>query len=329
MQFGLMVPTYAWDDLDYATADKIKTFAQRAEALGFDGLWVCEHLLTAPGLYGASWLSPYLCLAHMAAVTSRVTLGTNILIPALRNPVMLAKEIATLDMLSGGRYILGLGVGWDAHEFEVCGVKLSERGRRTDEIITILRRLLADARVSHKGTFYQFEDVTIDPRPPRFPPLWVAGGSKIQTSLSPDPPEMAPTVLRRIAQSDGWTARAAGDQEMVKQDWRKIVAHCETVGRDPATLTFSHLNFLHLVPTDQRDTALAQQRPRFERTMGQHRDWAHLQRSYFTGTTADIVERIADLANAGLQHLVLCPLDYDLEQLDMYAQEIIPHFRDI
>ncbi len=241
---------------------------------------------------------------------------------------MLAKEIATMDMLSGGRYILGLGVGWDAHEFEVCGTKLSERGRRTDEIITILRRLLAEARVSHQGTYYQFEDVTIDPRPPRFPPLWVAGGSKIQTSLSPDPADIASSVLRRIAQADGWTARAAGDQEMVKQDWLKIVAHCETMGRDPNTLTFSHLNFLHLVPTDQRDMALAEQRPRFERTMGQHRDWPHLQRSYFTGTTADIVDRIADLAEAGLQHLVLCPLDYDLEQLDLYAQEIIPHFRD-
>ncbi len=327
MQFGLMVPTYSWEDLNYDTAVQIKTFAQRAEAVGFDALWVCEHVVTAPGLYGGSWLSPLLCLAHMAAVTSRVTLGTNILIPSLRHPVMLAKEIATMDALSSGRYILGLGVGWDKHEFESCGVKLSERGGRTDETIAILRRLLSEALVSHDGRYYHFEDVTIDPRPPQMPKLWVAGGSKIKTALSPDPERIAPGVLRRIAQADGWTARAAGEQHMVKDDWQQITAYCESIGRDPGTLTFSHLNFVHLVPTDSREEAHRVQRPRFERTMGTHRTWEHLQRSYFTGTTDDIVSRIKDLEASGLQDVVLCPLDYDLEQIEMYASEIMPHFQ--
>ena len=327
MQFGLMVPTFSWENLDYSTAARIKEFACRAEALGFDALWVAEHVLTAPGLYGSAWLSPLLCLSHMAAVTSRITLGTNILIPAIRNPVMLAKEIATMDVLAGGRYILGLGVGWDAHEFEVCGVQLAERGGRTDESITILRRLLTEARVSHHGRYYHFDDVTIDPRPPQFPKLWIAGGSKIKTSMSPDPERIAPAVLQRIGQADGWTARAAGDQQMVKDDWQQITAHCASIGRDPATLTFSHLNFLHLVATDSPAHALQVQRPYFERVMGRHRSWEHLQRSYFTGTTTDIVARIKVLEESGLQHMVLCPLDYDLEQLDMYASDIMSHFR--
>jgi probable F420-dependent oxidoreductase len=295
--------------------------------VGFDALWVCEHLLTAPGLYGASWLSPLLCLAHMAAVTSRIRLGTNILIPAMRNPVMLAKEIATIDALAGGRYILGLGLGWDAHEFEVCGTKLSERGGRTDETIIILRHLLTESRVSYHGRYYQFEDVTIDPRPPRFPPLWMAGGSKIKTSLSPDAAQIAPAVLRRISQANGWIARAAGDQQMVKADWQQITAYCASIGRDPATLTFAHLNFLHLVPSASHNRALQVQQPYFERVMGAHRSWELLQRSYFTGTSAEIVARIQELAAAGLQHMVLCPLDYDLEQLDLYASEILPYFR--
>ena len=240
---------------------------------------------------------------------------------------MLAKELATIDVLSGGRYILGIGVGWDAHEFEVCGAHLSERGGRTDEAISVLRRLLTEPRVSHQGRYYQFEDVTIDPRPPHFPKLWVAGGSKIKTGLSPDPEHIAPSVLRRISQADGWTARAAGNQQMVKDDWRQITTYCDSVGRDPATLIFSHLNFLHLTPTDQPAKALQEQRPRFERAMGQHRSWEHLQESYFTGTTPDIVARLKELEQAGLQHMVLCPLDYDLEQLEMCASEIVPHFR--
>jgi probable F420-dependent oxidoreductase len=233
LQFGLTVPTFSWDHLDYATAAKIKEFARHAEALGFDALWVCEHLLTAPGLYGASWLSPLLCLAHMAAVTSRIKLGTNILIPAMRNPVMLAKEIATLDALAGGRYILGLGLGWDEHEFEVCGIKLSERGGRTDETIIILRHLLTEPRVSYHGRYYQFEDVTIDPRPPRFPPLWMAGGSKIKTSLSPDAERIAPAVLRRISQADGWIARAPATSRWSKMTGSRLPYTARQLGGTP------------------------------------------------------------------------------------------------
>jgi probable F420-dependent oxidoreductase len=327
MRFGLMVPTFSFEDLDHAAAARIKDFAIRAEALGFDALWTAEHLLTAPGLYGVAWLSPLLCLAHMAAVTREIRIGTNILILCLRNPVMTAKEIATLDVLSGGRTILGVGVGWDRHEFEVAGVPFSERGGRTDEALALLRRLLTERRVTHRGRYYQVEDVTIDPRPRRPPPVWIAGGSKVKTALSPDPPGIAPSVLRRIAAADGWTARAAGTQESVKEDWRKIVEHCRASGRDPATLTFSHLNFLHLVPTRDREEALRIQRPYFERVMGTHRTWAQLQESYLAGTTADIVARIADLERAGLQHMVLCPLAYDLEQLERLASEIVVPFR--
>jgi probable F420-dependent oxidoreductase len=323
MRFGLMVPTYSFDDLDPAAAGRIKEFAARAEALGFEALWVAEHLLTAPGLYGTAWLSPLLCLAHMAAVTREIRLGTNILILSLRNPVMTAKEIATLDALSGGRTILGVGVGWDRHEFEVAGVPFAERGGRTDEAIALVRRLLTEARVTHHGRYYHVDDVTIDPRPRRPLPVWIAGGSKVVTALSPDPPGIAPSVLRRIAAADGWTARAAGTPESVKEDWAKIAAHCRSIGRDPATLTFSHLNFLHLAPTRDRAEALAVQRPLFERVMGAHRSWQELQQSYFTGTTADILARIADLERAGLQHLVLCPLTYDLEQLERLAEEIV------
>lgn len=323
MRFGLMVPTYSFDDLDHATAGRIKDFAVRAEALGFEDLWVAEHLLTAPGLYGTAWLSPLLCLAHMAAVTREIKIGTNILILSLRNPAMTAKEIATLDALSGGRAILGVGVGWDRAEFDVAGVPFSERGGRTDEAIALVRRLLTETRVTHHGRYYHVDDVTIDPRPRRHLPIWIAGGSKVKTALSPDPPGIAPSVLARIAAADGWTARAAGTPESVKEDWTKIVAHCREIGRDPATLSFSHLNFLHLVPTNDRAEALRVQRPLFERVMGTHRSWDALQQSYFAGTADDIVARIRDLERIGLQHLVLCPLTYDLDQLDRLANEIV------
>src|SRR5437870_4080818 len=238
----------------------------------------------------------------------------------------LAREIQTLWFLSGGRFVLGIGPGWDQHEFETLGMKLSERGRRTDEIIAALRRLLTERDVTFEGRYYRFQHVTIEPLLPRVPELWVGGGSKIQTSLSPDKPYVVPAVLNRIAGADGWLARAAGSQQMVKDDVRAIREHCAKIGRDPNSLRYGHLNFLHLVDTSDREKALSLQRPIFERVMGTHRTFENLQQSYFLGTTREIVERIRDLEAAGVQDMVLATCDYDLEQLERFATDIVRRF---
>ena len=323
MRFGVYLPTFAWRDLRSDQAARVKTFARKAEELGFDALWVAEHFLEAPGLYGTVWMSPLLCLAHAASVTSRIRLATGLLIAPYYHPVPLAREIQTLWSLSDGRFVLGIGPGWDQHEFETLGMKLSERGRRTDEIIAALRRLLTERDVSFEGRYYRFSRVTIEPRLPRFPELWVGGGSKIQTSLSPDKPYIVPTVLDRIAGADGWLARAAGSQQMVKDDVRAIRAHLGKIGRDPNSLRYGHLNFVHLVDTNDRERALALQRPIFERVMGTHRSFENLQQSYVLGTTREIVARIRDLEAAGVQDMVLATCDYDLEQLERFASEIV------
>ena len=323
MRFGVYLPTFAWRDLRSDQASRVKTFARKAEELGFDALWVAEHFLEAPGLYGTVWMSPLLCLAHAASVTSRIRLATGLLIAPYYHPVPLAREIQTLWSLSDGRFVLGIGPGWDQHEFETLGMKLSERGRRTDEIIAALRRLLTERDVSFEGRYYRFSHVTIEPRLPRFPELWVGGGSKIETSLSPDKPYIVPTVLDRIAGADGWLARAAGSQQMVKDDVQAIRAHLGKIGRDPNSLRYGHLNFVHLVDTNDRERALALQRPIFERVMGTHRSFENLQQSYFLGTTREIVARIRDLESAGVQDMVLATCDYDLEQLERFASEIV------
>jgi probable F420-dependent oxidoreductase len=323
MRFGVYLPTFAWRDLRSDQAARVKTFARKAEELGFDALWVAEHFLEAPGLYGTVWMSPLLCLAHAASVTSRIRLATGLLIAPYYHPVPLAREIQTLWSLSDGRFVLGIGPGWDQHEFETLGMKLSERGRRTDEIIAALRRLLTERDVSFEGRYYRFSRVTIEPRLPRFPELWVGGGSKIQTSLSPDKPYIVPTVLDRIAGADGWLARAAGSQQMVKDDVQAIRAHLGKIGRDPNSLRYGHLNFVHLVDTNDRERALALQRPIFERVMGTHRSFENLQQSYFLGTTREIVARIRDLEAAGVQDMILATCDYDLEQLERLASEIV------
>jgi alkanesulfonate monooxygenase SsuD/methylene tetrahydromethanopterin reductase-like flavin-dependent oxidoreductase (luciferase family) len=204
-------------------------------------------------------------------------------------------------------------------------MRLAERGRRTDEIIAALRRLLTERDVSVQGRYYRFEHVSIDPLP-GFPELWVGGGSKIATALSPDKSYIAPSVLARIAGAHGWLARAAGSQQMVKDDVQTIRAYLAAQGRDPASLRYGHLNFAHLVDTDDREKALRLQRPHVERVMGTHRSFENLQESYFLGTTREIVERIGDLERAGIQDLVLATCDDDLEQLERFASEIVARF---
>jgi len=327
MKFGLCLPTFSFPDLDFATAGRIRDFAARAEELGYDALWVPEHLLTARGLYGTAWLSPLEALSFAAGATSRITLATGILIPPIRNPIFLAKEIASLVFLSGGRFELGIGVGWDAAEFQVAGVPLPERGARTDEILDLWAKLWTGKEVSHKGRYYEFRPVTIDPPLPRPPRLWMAGGAKIKTSLSPDPAVIAPSVLERICRrADGWLARAAGTNAMILDDWKQIVQRLEQIGRPRTSLTFGHLNFTHVVATDREDVAHREQRPRLERVMGTHRTWEHMTQCYLMGTPAQIRARIQELAAAGLEYIVLSPLDYDLAQLDLWQAEIVRHF---
>ncbi|HVC55888.1 MAG TPA: TIGR03619 family F420-dependent LLM class oxidoreductase [Stellaceae bacterium] len=328
MRFGLTLPSYSFADLDYAKAARLRDFAREAEARGYESVWAVEHLLTARGLYGTAWLSPIETLCFAAGVTRSIALATGILIPALRNPVFVAKEIASLQFLSGGRFELGIGVGWDAHEYEVAGVPLRERGRRTDEILEILEKLWTGEPVTHHGRYYHFDDVVIDPPLPKKPFLWVAGGSKVKTDLSPDPEMIAPSVLDRICRrGDGWLARAAGSTDSVIADWALIRRRLGELGRAPGSVIFGHVNFAHIVPTDDDAVALRAQRPLIERIMGSHRSFEHLQTSYFLGSPRRMRARIAELRDAGLEYLVLAPLDYDLEQLDLWEEEIIRHFR--
>ena len=328
MRFGAALPSYSFPELDYAKTARMRDFAQRAEALGFESLWVIEHLLTARGLYGTAWLSPLETAAFAAGCTTRIKIATGILIAALRNPVFLAKEIASLQFLSGGRFELGVGVGWDAQEFQVAGVPLQERGRRTDEMLGIFEELWQGRPVTHHGRYYQFDDVQIDPPLPQKPFLWVAGGSKIKTKMSPDPETMAPSVLERICRrADGWLARAAGSTDSVIADWALIRRRLGELGRAPDSVTFGHVNFAHIVPTDSDATALAVQRPLIERIMGTHRPFEHLQTCYFLGSPRRIREQIAELRDAGLEFLMLSAFDYDVDQLDLWQEEIIRHFR--
>jgi probable F420-dependent oxidoreductase len=323
VKVGIRVPSYAWPDLAYGDAVALRDYGRRAEELGFDSLWVVEHLLVAPPIYRVSWLDPLAVLAFLAACTGRVLLGSGILVVPLRHPVLLAKEVASLAMLSAGRLVLGVGPGWYRPEFEAVGVDPGERGARTDEALEALRLLLTRPRASFQGRFYSFSDVTVEPRPQQPPPVWVAGGSA--TDPASGQPRLPAPVLRRIVRHDGWLAGSSGrPEEGIKRDWIELQRAARAAGRDPASLTFAHTQFLHLADGPSRDDLLREQERAFARVMGTERSREDLAADYLFGTADEMVERLLELKALGLQHLVLTPLTSDLRQLDLIADRILP-----
>ena len=284
MKFGVWIPSYCYPDLSYQRAQtEVGDFARKANDLGID-LWVIDHLLHAPGLYGMPWLEPMTTLTWAAALAPDVSYGTGILVLPLRNPVILAKEIATLDYLTG------------------------------DD-------------VTFDGKYYQFENVTIQPRPPKMPEVWVAGGSRIPDPEFHDLPVLSPAVLNRILDADAWISRCSGNQEWIKRDWGQIREGLAARGRPVESLKFAHTNFTYIVDTANREKAHEIQQPFFEQVMGSHRTFQHLQECYLLGTPDDIVERLKDLESAGCEYVVLGPTSDQLDQLDLINDRIISAFR--
>ena len=328
LRFGAWIPTYAWSagSGDADNVKRIRAAIEKCENHGID-VWVIDHLLSAPGLYANAWLEPLNALAFAAALTRTVKIATGILVLPVRHPVLLAKEISTLCQLSEGRYLFGVGPGWYAREYEVTGSRIQERGRRTDEIIEAVTLLLTKPNASYHGKYYRFDDVTIEPRPPTMPPIWVSGGSRVPDPAEHDVPAIAPTVMDRIVKAGNWLSRCSGKQEWVKRDWRQLKQHAKDKGYDPAKLTFGHCNFVHLVDTADDDKAVAESKAPFLRVMGTHRSYDHLQECYMIGSIDRINRRIEDLLLAGLEYLVLGPVTDDPQQIDLMAEYIAKQFR--
>ncbi|MBO0807620.1 MAG: TIGR03619 family F420-dependent LLM class oxidoreductase, partial [Actinobacteria bacterium] len=295
-----------------------------AEELGFDSVWATDHLLHGSRFYAVPWLDPIVSLSYVAAATSRLRLGTSVLVLPTRHPVVLAKEIATLQALANERYILGAGTGWDDREFEAVGQRRAERGGRTDESIALIRRLLAGEAVTYEGKYYQLRDVEVGPAMRSPLRLWSAGGRQLPHAASPERPVMAPAVRRRIAASDGWIARPTSLPAQIAEDLAEIRPALEAAGRDPAAFTFAHENFLHLVPTEDRAKALAEQRRAYAEIMGQHGPFEYFEQVYLTGTPSEIVAKLRERLATGIEYLILHTLQPSAAQLDLWAEHLLP-----
>ena len=318
MKVGVWLPMQAWDELDYDMVSRIGETAVKAEELGFDGLWTYDHLVKGSGMYSVGWLEPLTILSYVAALTSRIDLGTSVLVAPVREPLLLAKQVATLENLSRGRLILGVGAGWNPLEFAAVGQKIGERGRRTDESLELMRKLFTGESVSFSGEFTTLEEVTLDPRTMSYVPFWYGGGSK------PPAQPMSESVLARIARCDGWMSRGAAPLEMIAGDWSRIKERLAEQGRSRADFTFAHCNYCHLVDTPDRETAVAEQMRYYRRILGADATVEEVEETHFLGTVDEIRERIIALRDAECDYLILGPLDYLPEQLDLWKRLLLP-----
>ena len=232
MRLGIHLPHIG----QKASAEAIRCAAIQAEELGFADVWVSEHIIVPRDrMYppSAIFWDPVLTLTWAAACTSRVGLGTSVLVLPLRHPLPLAKELATLQNLSGGRLILGAGVGWLEDEFDALGVPFRERGRRMDEGIALMRAAWTDDPVSFAGKTIPaaIDDMRILPKPEQPIPIWIGGTSEpaLQRALKLDgwhgsrcTPEQAAPIVNRlraarpepdfaISLRSGWNGRDEGE----------------------------------------------------------------------------------------------------------------------
>ncbi len=289
----------------------IASFAREVEGLGFDGFWCGEHLL----LRGPT-VDALTAMAVAAGATSKITIGSSILLLPLHHPTMVAKAVTTLDYASQGRVVLGTGIGGQfPKEFEAVGVPMAERGRKTDEALEIIKRLWTEETVTYAGRFYSLDGVSLEPKPLQrpHPPIWLAGRRE--------------AAMRRAAKyGDGWMPYLY-TPEAYKQSLQRIQTLAQGYGRgsqqiQPALLVYVAIS----------DTAEEAQRGAdvyHGAQMGVNLE-GFSERYDLLGPSRECIRRLEEYVDAGVRHFIFnwacAPKDIP-RNLETVATEVIPHFR--
>jgi F420-dependent oxidoreductase-like protein len=283
--FGLQLPNFSLGVADDALFDRVVEMAVAGEESGFRSLWVMDHLYQLPALGGENepMLEAYTLLGALAARTQRAQLGTLVTGVTYRNPAILAKQVTTLDVISKGRAILGIGAAWHDIEHVAFGVDFPSAGERLDrleEALQICTGMLREDPSSFRGTHYRVENVRNLPRPLRTGgiPIMVGGGGEKRT-------------LRLVAQYAD-ACNVSGDLDTVRHKLSVLRRHCEDVGRDPAQITNTRLSSLFLVDTPEQS---AETRDMLVGMAGEE-----FVGGCTIGTDDEVVEQVAAALDAGI-----------------------------
>lgn len=313
MDFGFSIPTRG----PLASKDSIRKIAKRGEELGYRYLCVSDHIVIPRTIspkypYSQSGVPPFsgecleqlTLLTWLAAVTNEVRLLASVMVVPHRSPVHTAKILATIDVLSGGRLVVGCGAGWMEEEFEAIGTPpFAERGRVTDEYIRVFRELWTSDDPTFDGEYASFSDIIFEPKPVQkpFPPIWIGG-------------ESGPALRRTAQMGDCWYPIGSNPRfplntvERFADGVKRLARHAEEAGRDPATIDLAYLaNW----PDDVAPI-----------------DIAEGERFIFTGSAQDLAEDIASLGELGVNHILFNfqreTLEETMAAMEHFAEEIRP-----
>ncbi|MBV9279168.1 MAG: LLM class flavin-dependent oxidoreductase [Chloroflexi bacterium] len=270
--------------------DDLREMAQLAEQLGFDSIWLADHLIhRPPGGEERGFWEAFTFLGALAAVTSRIALGPLVACSSFRNPALLAKMAGSIDEISRGRFILGLGAGWEAWEYRAFGYPFDHRVARFEEALQIIVPLLREGRVDFAGRYHEARDAVLRPRGPRpaGPPIWIGGGR--------------PRMLELTARyADAWNCSAKeGRADLIAARYQDMVRACERVGRDPATLELTAQVEACVLDPGQR-------RSRDDPAM--------------TGTAEEVAEMLHACREVGVGHLAVLVLPNDVRGFERFGR---------
>ena len=301
MEWGVHLPQLG----QQAGREVLMKFAQRLDELGVHSGWVSDHVCwpadiepnypytddgSFPAANDMAWLEPISTLMFVAGCTENLKLGTTVLILPYRLPVITAKQLATLDVLSGGRLILGVGVGWMKEEAEVLGMPFDHRGARSNEQLDIFSALFTDEQPGYQGDYYQIPPVKFEPKPIQSPvPVWVGGATD--------------AAFRRVAKYGQGFHAAFQPLDVIKAEIEQIYRCCEAINRDPSELTLSTRVYLDPGELMENEKSIA-------------------------GSTEQMQDRIAEMADIGLTHVVLDPVapggvDGRLTAVEAFMKDVI------
>lgn len=301
---GIELPQVFFDGP--ADMEHIRKFAMRAETLGYDSLWLQERIIGDFNI-----LEPVTLLSYVAAITAKLRLGTSVMLLPLRNPIQLAKAYSTLDVMSCGRAVMGVGLGGGhlgSHE-DVFGYTRAGRVTRFSEAVQIMKQLWTEPKASFEGRYWHFKDISMEPKPVQKPHLPIIFGGHHENALR-----------RAVKYANGWMGAGSSSAASFIRDSTQIRDMLGEAKRDPSTFHFAKRVYLAV------DNDEARGERRIREWFGRRYKNADLgPRVSVWGSAAKCVENIQEIVNAGAQHIVFNPMFDEIEHLEICAEEIMPH----
>ena len=303
----------------------------RAEELGFDSVWMEEH----HSVTNHYWPSPLVVLAGFATRTSRLTLGTDILVAAFHNPVRLAEDAAVLDVMSGGRFTLGIAIGYKPDEFSLYGVELEKRGARFEEQLAIIKGLWTQERISFKGAYYTV-DGRLEPKPVTkpHPPIWIGGWGDI-------------TLRRAATLADNWIPGPTADLKRLLAGKKRFLDNRRAAGRSQPITEWPLTRDLIIADTDRKARELAEAHIMIAYRKEYAGGWRHpfidasiatdldrlMEDRFIIGGPDQCVRKIRRFVEEyGMTHLICrtffpgMPHEHIMRELELIAREVAPAF---